>query len=172
MTIDDYGQIKISEEEFMNLLYSGNFQYDNLYLDNSSKIDQFNRSNKINFTNLPELKKLTEPTVSLKEFDQLNQNIWFIPEEYQKLDIEKFLFDRCQTDIEIERVKTELELFKKYSMINVLKFLKFLVDTIKENNIIKGIGRGSSVASYCLYLLEVHKVNSIKYELDINEFLK
>jgi DNA polymerase III alpha subunit len=35
-----------------------------------------------------------------------------------------------------------------------------------------GVGRGSSVASYCLYILGVHKVDSIKYELDIHEFLK
>lgn len=172
MIIDNYGQIKISEEEFINLLYSGNFQYNELYLDDMSKIDQFNNSNKINFTNLPELKKLSELNISVQEFDQTNQNNWFIPNKYQNFDIEQFLFNRCQTAIEIERVKTELALFKKHDMINVLKYLKFLIDVIKENNIIKGIGRGSSVASYCLYLLEVHKVNSIKYELDINEFLK
>jgi len=34
------------------------------------------------------------------------------------------------------------------------------------------VGRGSSVASYCLYLLGVHKINSLKFDLDIKEFLK
>jgi DNA polymerase III alpha subunit len=57
-------------------------------------------------------------------------------------------------------------------MIIVLKFLKYLVDVCNTNNIVLGVGRGSSVASYCLYLLGVHCIDSIKYELDIKEFLK
>jgi DNA polymerase III alpha subunit len=43
---------------------------------------------------------------------------------------------------------------------------------MRSNNIVWGVGRGSSVASYVLYLLGVHKVDSIKYGLDIREFLK
>jgi DNA polymerase III alpha subunit len=43
---------------------------------------------------------------------------------------------------------------------------------MRENDIVWGVGRGSSVASYTLYLIGVHKIDSIKYELDINEFLK
>ena len=55
---------------------------------------------------------------------------------------------------------------------DVLQFLKYMVDTLRENNIVWGVGRGSSVASYVLYLLGVHKVNSIKYDLDPTEFLR
>jgi hypothetical protein len=44
--------------------------------------------------------------------------------------------------------------------------------TMRENKIVWGVGRGSSVASYVLFLIGVHKINSIKYNLDINEFLK
>jgi DNA polymerase III alpha subunit len=55
---------------------------------------------------------------------------------------------------------------------DLLKYLKYLVDTMRENKIVWGVGRGSSVASYALYLIGVHKVDSIKYQLDINEFLK
>ena len=66
----------------------------------------------------------------------------------------------------------ELELFKKHDMVPLLRFLKFLVDSLRQNNILWGVGRGSSVASYCLYLLGIHKVDSIKYELSITEFLK
>jgi DNA polymerase III alpha subunit len=50
--------------------------------------------------------------------------------------------------------------------------MKYLVDTLRKNNVVWGVGRGSSVASYILYLIGVHKVDSIKYNLDINEFLK
>ena len=48
----------------------------------------------------------------------------------------------------------------------------YLVDTFSENDVVWGVGRGSSVASYCLYLIGLHKIDSIKYELDIKEFLK
>jgi DNA polymerase III alpha subunit len=41
-----------------------------------------------------------------------------------------------------------------------------------QNNVVWGVGRGSSVASYVLYLLGVHKIDSLKYNLDIHEFLK
>jgi len=66
----------------------------------------------------------------------------------------------------------ELELFEKHNMTDLLRFLIFLVDTLRANNILWGVGRGSSVASYCLYLLGIHKINSLKYQLDINEFLR
>ena len=70
------------------------------------------------------------------------------------------------------RVLTEIDLYQERGMIIVLKFLKYLVDICEENNIVLGVGRGSSVASYCLYLLGVHRIDSIKYDLDIKEFLK
>ena len=63
-------------------------------------------------------------------------------------------------------------MFKERDMVDVLIFLKYLVDTMRENNIIWGVGRGSSVASFCLYLIGVHKVNPLKFNLDIKEFLK
>jgi len=50
--------------------------------------------------------------------------------------------------------------------------LKYLVDVMKENHVIWGVGRGSSVASYVLYLLGVHRIDSIYYELDPAEFLR
>jgi DNA polymerase III alpha subunit len=66
----------------------------------------------------------------------------------------------------------ELSMFIHHNLIDVLKYLKYLVDTMRSNNVVWGVGRGSSVASYCLYLLDVHKIDSLKYDLDIKEFLK
>jgi len=97
---------------------------------------------------------------------------WHMPEEYKTLDIKKYLLDLTTDQNQFNRVKYELSLFTDRGMIIVLKFLKYLVDTCKENDIVLGVGRGSSVASYCLYLLGVHKIDSLKYELDIKEFLK
>jgi DNA polymerase III alpha subunit len=35
-----------------------------------------------------------------------------------------------------------------------------------------GVGRGSSVASYVLFLIGVHRIDSMKYNLDYKEFLR
>lgn len=56
--------------------------------------------------------------------------------------------------------------------INLLRFLHYLVNFMKENNIIWGVGRGSSVASYVLFLLGVHKIDSLQYNLNWREFLR
>jgi DNA polymerase III alpha subunit len=43
---------------------------------------------------------------------------------------------------------------------------------MRSSNIVWGVGRGSSVASYALYLIGIHKIDPIKYNLSINEFFK
>jgi DNA polymerase III alpha subunit len=53
-----------------------------------------------------------------------------------------------------------------------LRYLKYLVDVMQNNRMIWGVGRGSSVASYVLYLLGVHRIDSMFYELDPKEFLR
>ena len=97
---------------------------------------------------------------------------WFIPEEYRTMDILDWLYTKCPTPEIRERVVEELRLFAKYDMIPMLKTMKYIVDTLRKNNIIWGVGRGSSVASYVLFLIGVHKIDSIKYKLPIEEFFK
>lgn len=100
------------------------------------------------------------------------RNNWYIPQEYQDLDIENWILGQCKDIQAYNRVKEELELYHKNDMIPVLKTMKYVVDTLRDNNIVWGVGRGSSVASYALYLIGVHKVDSIKYNLPIEEFFK
>lgn len=98
---------------------------------------------------------------------------WNMPDEYKNMDIWNYLLDQCPDTVEcMTRVTNELYEYEKRNMIPVLKFLKYLVDMCNSNNVVLGVGRGSSVASYCLYLLGVHRIDSIKYDLDIKEFLK
>ncbi|NJO62370.1 MAG: hypothetical protein HC836_30345 [Richelia sp. RM2_1_2] len=65
--------------------------------------------------------------------------------------------------IEKDRVLTELNLFRERNMEMVLRSLIFLVDLMRNNNVVWGVGRGSSCASYCLFLIGIHKVDAIKY---------
>jgi len=96
---------------------------------------------------------------------------WFIPQEYKDLDIEALLLDVCPKE-NYERLKRELKLFRQHDMSMVLKSMKYIVDTLRKNNIVWGVGRGSSVASYVLFLIGVHKIDSVKYNLPIEEFFK
>jgi DNA polymerase III alpha subunit len=97
---------------------------------------------------------------------------WFIPEEYRTMDILDWLYQRCPTPEIRERVVEELRLFAKHDMILMLKTMKYVVDTLRANNVVWGVGRGSSVASYVLHIIGVHKIDSIKYNIPIEEFFK
>jgi DNA polymerase III alpha subunit len=117
--------------------------------------------------------KVKDPIdINLKNFDTINQRTWFMPKEYYELDIAQHLLDQCKNEDELQRVGEELLLFQERGMFNLLRYLKYMVDTLRANNIVWGVGRGSSVASFVLYLLGVHRINSIYYNLDIAEFLR
>lgn len=172
MNINEYGAVFVEPGELFEQLYSGKIKsLKNLYLDKNTVL-QFNQALDLNRDNLVPLQEWTEPEETLEFFDEANQCTWFMPQEYQKFPIHQWLLDQCTTDEERTRVDKELLLFIQYGMFDLLFYLKYLVDTMRENKIVWGVGRGSSVASYVLYLLGVHKIDSIKYKLDINEFLK
>jgi DNA polymerase III alpha subunit len=78
----------------------------------------------------------------------------------------------CNTTEELQRCGQELLLYQERGLFDLLRYLKYLVDVMQQNNIVWGVGRGSSVSSYVLYLLKVHKINSMYYDLDVSEFLR
>lgn len=112
------------------------------------------------------------PTVSVEEWDAEHQQNWFTPEPYASIDVQEWLLMKCQTEEEIERILYEWQLFSERDMVPVLRFLIYAIDHFRQNDVVWGVGRGSSVASYALYLIGVHKVNSLAFGLDIHEFLK
>jgi DNA polymerase III alpha subunit len=114
----------------------------------------------------------TDISLSVDEYDIMNQRNWLMPEEYKQMDIAQHVIDLCKTQPEIQRAGEELLMFQERNLFHLLKYLKYLVDTMKSNNVIWGVGRGSSVASYVLYLLGVHRIDSMYYDLDPGEFLR
>ena len=77
--------------------------------------------------------------------DRINPENWFIPEHYKKIDIEELLISQCPRE-NLERLQVELSLYRKNNMISVLKAMKYVVDTLRANDIVWGVGRGSSVS--------------------------
>jgi DNA polymerase III alpha subunit len=170
VNVNRYGQVELTEQQAFDALYNKTIiNFNGIYLDQS---EQFNTAVKTNADSIDLLCSLPKETVSIQEFDRSLQKQWFIPDQYKNFEIVGFLLDQTTNETEYQRVVEELELFYQHDMVDLLIYLKYLVDTMKDNNIVWGVGRGSSVASYCLYLLKVHRINSIKYNLDIREFFK
>jgi DNA polymerase III alpha subunit len=109
---------------------------------------------------------------SVPEFHNAQQLMWHMPSEYKQLDIAVHILGLCESEAELQRVGEELLLYQERDLFNLLRYLKYLVDVMKENRVIWGVGRGSSVASYVLYKLGVHRIDSLYYNLNIHEFLR
>jgi len=103
---------------------------------------------------------------------EVNTDNWFMPDGYKNMDIKKYVLDLCKSQQEVDRVNVELAEYEKRNLLMLLKQMKYIVDTLRKNGIVWGVGRGSSVASYVLHLLGVHKIDSIKYDIPLNEFFK
>ena len=106
---------------------------------------------------------------------------WELPPTYQTLDVIEYLFkahdvlfdhlpdhERQMREV---RLAEELVLFKQYQLIDVLRTIIWIINTLSAADTVWGVGRGSSVSSYVLYVIGVHDVDSYSYQLDIADFL-
>jgi Bacterial DNA polymerase III alpha NTPase domain len=177
MKYDKFGQAYTTEDELCDILYKNPEQnLSGFKLSNEPSTINYNASNSKYYS-------LFEPIgtyipidykedVPIELFDWSQQQNWYMPDEYKTLDVAQWILDQCTTDPELQRVGEELLLYQERDLFNLLRYLKYFVDTMRKNNIVWGLGRGSSVASYVLYLIGVHKINSMYYDLDISEFLR
>jgi DNA polymerase III alpha subunit len=173
MNIDKYGRTIVNANEAFDFLYSGKINnFEGIFLEDPKLAEQFNSAIKQNADSIPLIENYQLIDIPLSVFDESNRHKWFMPEKYNNFPMVEFLLDKTQNEEQYQRVVAELDLFIQYDMMHVLNYLKYLVDTMRTHSIVWGVGRGSSVASYVLYLIGIHKIDSIKYELDIKEFLK
>jgi len=172
MKTDQYGQIIYNEDDLVNMVMRGvtvdrltgmlvepgvNLETASAYLEQ--------------VPNLIEC-LFTDADMTVEEFDAVNQNSWHMPDEYKHMDIAEYILSLCDSDAKLQRCGQELLLFQERNLFDLLRYLKYLVDTLRANRMIWGVGRGSSVASYVLYLLGVHRIDSMFYDLDPTEFLR
>jgi DNA polymerase III alpha subunit len=149
--------IKATESDGIELLYS-NKSLAGVPFNN---VKQFN----LHADSL-ELEQLVDSIEYSKQFN--------IPQHYLKIDVEQYIRGLVATaDAKRKaRVEAELDLFRTRNLFSILQLLIYIIDIMRKHNLVWGVGRGSSVASYCLYLIGVHKIDSVEYDLDIREFLK
>ena len=121
---------------------------------------------------VPRIIKQKFHDISVPEFHAQQQKNWHMPDSYKTLDIADHVLKLCNNEAELQRCGEELLIYQERELFDLLRYLKYLVDVMKQNNIVWGVGRGSSVASFVLYKLEVHRINSLYYNLDVAEFLR
>jgi DNA polymerase-3 subunit alpha len=167
MKFDKFGNPIYQEKDLIDIIYQNKIDFvDQVLVEESEAVEKFAKH-----SDLP-LNIYKELDSDLETFDQICQSEWFLPSEYQNLDIHQIVLDTCSTDYEKARCLEELAEFKARNMLDLLRWLKYIMDTCRSNNIIWGVGRGSSVASYVLFKLGIHRIDSIKYNLDWREFLR
>lgn len=107
---------------------------------------------------------------------------WQIPIKYKTLDLIEYfsqahaVLTEGMPDDEINqrerRLAIELMRYQELGLDDVLRTVIWVMNELTKNDVVWGIGRGSSTSSYALYLIGVHDVDSFAYDLDIDDFLR
>lgn len=172
MKTDKFGQMIFGEHDVVNLYLQGHDPgvLSRLLVDNTIDLETVAHI----LDNVPAFIRYDElaQQQSVEEWDHRCQANWYMPEEYKRLDIAEHVLSLCNSSAELQRCGQELMMFQERNLFDLLRYLKYLVDTMRENRLIWGVGRGSSVASYVLFKLGVHRIDSLFYELDPAEFLR
>lgn len=170
------GESTITDENIIALLKAGK-DISNIFVEeNTPKIKQYNSL------------VSKEEQIQVKKKHNISSTFdksWNIPESYKTMNIDEYVNDLLQNELssvivkfddnEVKtrknRVLEELKLFKNNELYDVLRTIIYVINTFREKNVIWGCGRGSSVSSYVLYLIGVHDIDSVQYDLDFSEFM-
>lgn len=169
MVQTEYGQLVFDQNDLVGLIMRGQdpVALSGMLVDESVQLDPWPDA-------MPPsgLMRYKRPECSVAEYHRQQQQRWHMPEQYQNLDIAELVLGLCQGEAELQRCGQELLLYQERDLFDLLRYLKYLVDVMRDHGVIWGVGRGSSVASYVLYKLGVHRIDSLYYNLDITEFLR
>ena len=168
---NSYGQVILSSDNLRELLLQGkNISHLNVIRDEEIALFEKYQSEllpkTVTFLDAP------EETLTFEEFHEKCAGEWIFPVIYQQLDVKTWLLDKCTTQEQIDRVNVEYQLYEDRDLIMLLRMFIYLISYLRENRFIWGVGRGSAVSSFCLYLIGVHRVDPIKYNLSIYDYLK
>lgn len=170
---DQYSRVIYNRHELYDMLYDGEDISAVTDVDWHEDFEKYNTALELNHDNSNRFSPIEKLVKTIEDFDYDNQSNWFMPQEYKELDVYSFIMNKCSDEPSVlDRVKQELTEFESRGMTNLLRYMIYLVDHMRKNGIVWGVGRGSSVASYVLYIIGIHRINSIQYNLDYKEFLR
>jgi DNA polymerase III alpha subunit len=169
---DPWGRVIFKAEAVLESLYNGRSDFSDVLVEDVPEITRYNAL--CQQLGHDELCLSMAPPMAMtpEEFHRENCRHWTMPQDYLAVDLEALLLSRCKTPLERQRVTQELALYVERDLLPMLKYLHFMVEHLRGNGLWWGVGRGSSVASFILYLLGVHKIDPIVYGLSVEEFLR
>jgi len=170
MIQNKFGEMIFDQDDVVDLIMQGRDLsiFDGMIVDDTVNLDHLSGL----LDSVPAFRPQKFDSLSVLEWHARQQSNWHMPAQYKSLDIAAHVLSLCQTEPELQRCGQELLLYQERDLFDLLRYLKYLVDVMTQNAIIWGVGRGSSVASYVLYKLRVHRIDSMYYNLDIHEFLR
>lgn len=126
----------------------------------------------------------SQPILTKTEFEdgKIDADKWKMPDSYKLMTSTQILgrlIDR-QYDLGLDdrteernaRIVSEMKIYKNEHKLDLIRLMCYIVDRLTETNQIWGVGRGSSVSSYVLFLIGVHDIDSVLYDLDFTDFMK
>lgn len=173
MIQNKFGEMIFTEDDICDLVMSGQSldNVDGMLVDSTVNLENL----ALILDNMPafvDYNAQSDQDITQQQYDHRCQSNWYMPDQYKNMDIAEWVLAQCKTEAELQRCGKELLLFQEKNLFDVLRYLKYLVDVMNQNQLIWGVGRGSSVASFVLYKIGVHRIDSLYYDLDIKEFLK
>lgn len=165
-TVLDDGTVICKSSALIELLYAGQ-DLDGIFCQDIEDEQEWLSANKERDTAWPGPIYTDKPMYTDIDWYQH----WFTPEPWASIDLKTWCIDRCKSDAEIARVEFELNEFESRDMFPIMKHLIYCVDTWRKNGIFWGVGRGSSVCSFVLYLIGINRINPLEFDLDLNEWL-
>ena len=171
--IDDLGNPRFNHKSIREAIYADNLDVvHNVEFEADEDINKFVHYAEELGIDMPKLYE--DLDMREAQFDWYMKRNWMMPEKYKEMDIRKYILDHDNGHNKegYARASHELAEFEARGLLDMLRYMVYLVDVMRENNIVWGVGRGSSVASYVLYLIGINRINPMKYDLDWREFLR
>ena len=161
------GTVLCSESAAVDILYQGRDLSD-VILNDENIATEFNKANVLLDQGFEFLSSGNGP-----QYDGVDwYSAWLTPAPEKDVNVQDYCLQRCTTDEQRNRVVYEMQLFEERKMMPVLRHLIWMVGHMRKKKIVWGVGRGSSVSSYVLYLIGINRIDPLQFNLDVREFLK
>ena len=107
---------------------------------------------------------------------------WQLPDQYKNMNLRETIvaravdrliaidYDEVTQERAALRIQTELDEIEARGMVEFMKTIIYVLDTFREKDIFWGVGRGSSCACYILFILGLHCVDCVKFDVPMSEF--
>jgi DNA polymerase III alpha subunit len=171
MHVDEWGRVLFTADGIIDLLLKGS-DVSNLTVEDTPELEAYNKWCQHNDKGRFVLDAVKVPERTPEEEHGARAATWLLPEAIREVNVREYLLSLCADDVARDRVNEEMDMFEERQLEPLLQLMIYLVYHFTQNKIVWGVGRGSSVSSYVLFLIGIHKIDSIKYGLDVHDFLR